>query len=103
MRDHQGLDWHRDRGLVRALVGSLAQNLERELVRLECRAVSAALLKPVYDRIYLPTAIAVADALRVWCLNLDLLRQPLWAELASTQLRVVLECLYEAATVLCEG
>jgi hypothetical protein len=79
----------------RALAESLSQFLERELVSLEDRKHPADYLKAVYDSVYLSVSTDLADGL-VGCefSDLELLREPLCATLASTQVSIVLELLY---------
>ena len=89
---------------LRTIAEALLRYLERELVHSDCRRRPAAQMKDLYDAVYLPTAVALADGLRSLELdNLSILRQPLCEELASTQLRIVLELLYNVVTVLSEN
>ncbi len=72
----------------------LGRNLNRELARLDCGLASGVSFQPVFDRVYLPAAVSLADSLD-W-LHIDelgMLRLPLWPSLAGTQTRVVLQVL----------
>jgi hypothetical protein len=81
----------------------LSRILERELIRLIGHQ-QVGRLKGVYDTVYLPTAAGLAEGLQGVDFNVDLniLRQPLCEALAPTQLRIVLELLYNFVEVLSE-
>jgi hypothetical protein len=56
-------------------------------------------LNRIYNSVYLPSGAALADGL-AGIQELEMLRQPMTAELAQTQLRVILELLYRLVSSL---
>jgi hypothetical protein len=85
--------------LFRTSAIALAQDLERELVRLDKGRRFEIPIEHIYNSVYLPSGAALADGL-AGIQELQMLRQPMTAELAQTQLRVVLELLYRLVSSL---
>jgi hypothetical protein len=76
-----------------AFVAELLQSLEWELLHLEFGRRPARQMKEVYDAVYLPIAKALADGITTSAAEAAILHFPLWEDLASTQVRIVLEIL----------
>jgi hypothetical protein len=85
--------------IIVATTNSLSRHLERELLQIELGNLPVGRLKDIYDTLYLPAGSALADGLDLFTstADWDLLRQPFCQELATTQLRLVLELLYGVA------
>ncbi len=85
----------------RFMADALGRNLKRELARLDHGLVNGVDIKPVFDRAYMPQGASIADGLaQLGIAELEMLRLPLWPELASTQIRIVLQILSGVAKVL---
>ena len=79
---------------LRTLMTVLAQDLERELVHVELGHRPGWQMKSVYEAVYFPIAVRVADGLKAFRFDASILRLPLSDELAATQLRIILEVLH---------
>lgn len=80
---------------------ALGRAFKRDLARLDCGLCAGPDIQPVFDRVYHPAAIALADSL-TWLgvAEVDMLRLPLCPELAATQLRILLHLLSGIAKLL---
>lgn len=80
---------------------ALGRNLKRELARLDCGIASGMDIKPVFDRVYVPAGVSIADSLAPLRIpELGMLRLPLCPELAATQIRILLRLLAGVAKIL---
>ena len=93
--------WPQDAKAYRCLTEALGRNLKRELARLDCGIAAGMDIKPVFDGAHVAAGGAIADALAsLGIAELEILRLPLWPELASTQILVVLQILSGVAKIL---
>jgi hypothetical protein len=87
----------------RAKAKVLGLNLQHERASLAARQGCDARMKDIYDAVYLPTAVTLADGLTSFDIpDLELLRQPFCPELASIQLTILIGLLHTVTAVLGE-
>jgi hypothetical protein len=87
----------------RMLASALSVDLKRELARRELRSHPPWPMKAVYDTVYLPQILALAESLEGRGIaDVALLRGSLWEELATTQIHIVLELLQGLIVLLLE-